>query len=138
VTYLDARARALELFEPPFHHMNGYSDRIRDCLWADPARPQRQERPSPRVRKVQEGPRRGRGERKTMSRHVLVRAYLEQTASTELYGATVGEVGHSGRRPFVLEGVRHEMAKNNPTRAVLDADRTAFAMLCQKYVKTTG
>jgi len=38
----------------------------------------------------------------------------------------------------VLEGVRHEMAKNNPTRAVLDADRTAFAMLCQKYVKTTG
>ena len=24
VTYLDARARALELFEPPFHHMNGY------------------------------------------------------------------------------------------------------------------
>ena len=24
MTYLDARARALELFEPPFHHMNGY------------------------------------------------------------------------------------------------------------------
>lgn len=70
---------------------------------------------------------------RSTSRHVLVQKYLEQIASTGLYGRTVGEVAEH----FVLEGVRREMRKNSPTRAIMDANEAAFALLCQKYVKAT-
>jgi hypothetical protein len=67
---------------------------------------------------------------KMTRRRPFVQKYLEQIASTGIYGDTVEEVVEQ----FVLEGVRRELRRTSATRTIQDgSDSAAFALLCQKY-----
>lgn len=71
---------------------------------------------------------------KRVARPAFVQKWLEQVAAVGMHGPTVDAVVES----FVLEGLRREMKRGSPTRVVQDArDAAAFALLCQKYARTT-